>query len=75
MTSIIVARDVAYEFANGRELFKQLSFSLGATRSALVGPNGVGKTCLARLLVGELEPTQGVIARRARARTAEHSKT
>lgn len=65
MSSIVVARDVAYEFANGRELFKHLTFSLAMTRSALVGPNGIGKTCLARLIAGELQPTAGSIQRRA----------
>ncbi|WP_129642638.1 ATP-binding cassette domain-containing protein [Peristeroidobacter agariperforans] len=63
MSPVIVARDVAYEFSNGRELFKHLSFTLNAARSALVGPNGVGKTCLARLLAGGLEPTHGAIQR------------
>jgi ATPase subunit of ABC transporter with duplicated ATPase domains len=63
MSPVIVARDVAYEFSNGRELFKDLSFSLNATRTGLVGPNGVGKTCLAQLLAGEIEPSRGVIQR------------
>lgn len=63
MSPVIVARDVAYEFSNGRELFKSQSFSLNASRAGLVGPNGVGKTCLARLLAGELEPSRGVIQR------------
>jgi ATPase subunit of ABC transporter with duplicated ATPase domains len=64
MSPVIVARDVAYEFSNGRELFKHLSFSLNVLRSGLVGPNGVGKTCLGRLIAGELEPTRGCIQRR-----------
>jgi ATPase subunit of ABC transporter with duplicated ATPase domains len=63
MSPVIVARDVAYEFSNGRELFKALSFSLNASRAGLVGPNGVGKTCLARLIAGELEPSRGVLQR------------
>lgn len=63
MSPVIVARDVAYEFSNGRELFKHLSFSLNAMRSGLVGSNGVGKTCLARLIAGEIEPTRGSIQR------------
>src|SRR5687768_873593 len=63
MSPIVVVREVAYELANGRELFQNLSFSLGAVRSALVGPNGIGKTTLARLMAGELEPTRGSIQR------------
>jgi ATPase subunit of ABC transporter with duplicated ATPase domains len=65
MSSIVVARDVSYEFSNGRELFRGLSFSLDAGLTALVGPNGVGKTVLARLIAGELEPTHGEVRRSA----------
>jgi ATPase subunit of ABC transporter with duplicated ATPase domains len=63
MSPVVVLRDVAYELANGRELFQNVSFSLAATRSALVGPNGIGKTTLARLIAGELESTSGSIQR------------
>lgn len=63
MSSIVIARDVSYEFPNGRELFRNLNFSLDAQLSALVGPNGIGKTYLARLIVGDLEPTEGVVDR------------
>ena len=30
-------------------------------RVGLIGPNGVGKTTLLRLLLGELEPQQGTV--------------
>lgn len=63
MPSIIVARGVSYELPNGRELFENLNFSLDTKLSALVGRNGVGKTCLARLLAGDLVPTAGVVRR------------
>lgn len=29
--------------------------------TALVGPNGVGKTCLAKLIVGDFSPTIGTV--------------
>lgn len=63
MSPIVVVRDLAYELANGRELFKNLSFALDPIPSALVGPNGIGKTSLARLLAGEIEPARGSIQR------------
>jgi ABC transport system ATP-binding/permease protein len=39
-------------------------------RIGLIGPNGSGKTTLLRLLVGELEPDEGHIARGARLQVA-----
>lgn len=63
MNSIVTLRGVAFEFANGRELFTDMNASIGSGLSALVGPNGVGKSTLARLLAGELKPSRGRIER------------
>jgi len=59
MSPIIVARDVSFDLPNGRELFRRLNVSLDDSLTALVGHNGVGKTCLARLLVGDIAPSHG----------------
>jgi ATPase subunit of ABC transporter with duplicated ATPase domains len=64
MSAIVCARGVGYEFSNGRSLFSNLNLSLEAGLSALVGPNGVGKTYLARILAGDLEPTEGTVRRK-----------
>ncbi|HVK62402.1 MAG TPA: ATP-binding cassette domain-containing protein, partial [Bdellovibrionales bacterium] len=63
MQSIVTASGVSFELPNGRELFHGLSFSLDSRLTALVGPNGVGKSTLAKLLVGELEVSAGSIRR------------
>ena len=53
----------------GRELFRDVAWRLGSgERVGLVGPNGVGKTTLCRILAGLEEPDAGVVAR-ARATT------
>lgn len=63
MRSILNAIGVSFEFSNGHALFQNLNLSLEAKIYGLVGPNGIGKTSLARLLAGELEPSSGVIHR------------
>ncbi|MDA8330250.1 MAG: ATP-binding cassette domain-containing protein [Candidatus Dormibacteraeota bacterium] len=53
---------VGYRLADGRPLLRDISFRVGpGSRTALVGPNGGGKTTLMRLISGELEPSEGVI--------------
>ena len=63
MHSIVMARGLTYEISSGRRIFQNLTFSLDSSLAGLVGPNGIGKTCLARLLAGDLEPTDGVVHR------------
>lgn len=59
--SQVTVRSLGFEFPQGRILFSNLSFTLGAHRYALVGPNGVGKSTLAKLLAGLEEATHGEI--------------
>jgi len=46
-----------------RDVFANLNFTIEAEqRVAIIGPNGIGKTTLMRLLAGELHPTRGRIS-------------
>jgi ATPase subunit of ABC transporter with duplicated ATPase domains len=52
---------VTFRSPDGRTLFENLTLSLGAERTGLVGRNGVGKTTLVRLILGELTPSAGAV--------------
>lgn len=65
MSSLITAHQISYELPDGKLLFENISLSLSSKVTALVGPNGVGKTCLAKILCEELQPSSGKIIRRA----------
>lgn len=63
MSAFVVLRAVCFEWPDGRTMFSNMDLSFGDRVSCLVGPNGIGKTCLARLIVGDLEPQAGEIYR------------
>lgn len=57
--SFIFLLDVTFGYKND-VLFKNLDFSVDmSSRITIVGPNGVGKSTLMKLLDGRIEPTSG----------------
>ncbi len=67
---VIEAEDVAFDHA-GAPLVEGFSCLVErGDRVGIVGPNGIGKTTLARLLIGDLEPVQGRIRRGTGLKTA-----
>ena len=62
---VILAEDLEKCFGwgqNRRELFRNVNLDIKrGERICIVGPNGVGKTTLLRVLLGELPPTAGYL--------------
>ncbi|MEP1125198.1 MAG: ATP-binding cassette domain-containing protein, partial [Ilumatobacter sp.] len=62
MGSIAVSH-LAWRLPGGDELFRNVGFHVGnGERVALVGANGVGKTTLLRLMIGEATPSAGTVS-------------
>lgn len=61
--SLIAVSSLSKSFG-AEDLFSGVTFSIAkGARLALVGPNGIGKTTLLRILVGEEEPSSGKVTR------------
>ena len=59
---IIEASHLSFAYERGRPVLRDLSLRIDpGERLALVGPNGGGKSTLARLLVGLLRPDRGTV--------------
>lgn len=62
---MISVSDLSYTHPGAASGLLDVSFDVPTgTTAALVGDNGVGKTTLLRLLVGELEPDDGAAVAR-----------
>ncbi len=60
--SLITAQNLAKSFG-ANDLFSGISLSIPYhARIAIIGPNGIGKTTLLRILAGEDEPSAGEVS-------------
>src|SRR5512137_354632 len=60
--SLITAQDLGKSFG-ARDIFSGISLSVPHhARIAIIGPNGIGKTTLLRILAGEEEASAGVVS-------------
>jgi len=66
MPTFITLDGLSYRTPDGRGLLDNLTLSFGAERTGLVGRNGVGKTTLLRLVMGELSASAGACVVRGR---------
>ncbi|KAG6470276.1 hypothetical protein ZIOFF_071341 [Zingiber officinale] len=59
--------DVSFGYPGGPILFKNLNFGIDLdSRIAMVGPNGIGKSTILKLISGDLQPTSGTVFRSAK---------
>lgn len=60
-TLSVVLDGLDFSFQDGRTVFQDLTFSLPAGSTGIIGPNGLGKSVLLRLIAGELTPDAGTL--------------
>lgn len=72
---IISFSDASFGYAGGPLLFKNLNFGIDLdSRIAMVGPNGIGKSTILKLISGDLQPSSGTVFRSAKVRMAVFSQ-
>lgn len=59
---VLEANGVSHQFPDGRKVIDNFSLTvLRGDRIGLIGSNGAGKTTLLKVLLGQLQPTEGTI--------------
>jgi len=68
---VVQFNKVCFGYSQNQLLYKNLEFGVDLdSRIALVGPNGVGKSTLLKLMVSELTPTSGLIRKHSHLKIA-----
>ncbi|TFY94194.1 ABC transporter ATP-binding protein [Pseudomonas nabeulensis] len=62
---LVTLQHLSFQFANGETLLDDLSLSIDHTPTGIVGRNGCGKSILAKLIAGLLQPSSGSLNRSA----------
>ncbi|MFA6098051.1 MAG: ATP-binding cassette domain-containing protein [Patescibacteria group bacterium] len=63
-TVVLRFSDVTFAYEHGKKLLDEANFSVRAgSRITLMGQNGAGKSSIFKLIIGELEPTDGRLSR------------
>ncbi|KAI9759096.1 MAG: hypothetical protein M4579_002613 [Chaenotheca gracillima] len=66
---IIQMSDVAFGYTPDKPLLKDVDLDVQLdSRIGIVGPNGAGKTTVLKLLIGQLDPSKGIISANPRLR-------
>lgn len=66
---IIQMSDVSFGYSPERPLLRHVDLDVQLdSRIGIVGPNGAGKTTVLKLLIGQLQPTSGLISQNPRLR-------
>ncbi|KAK4489224.1 hypothetical protein RD792_005019 [Penstemon davidsonii] len=72
---IISFSDASFGYPGGPILFRNLNFGIDLdSRVAMVGPNGIGKSTILKIISGELQPISGTVFRSAKVRMAVFSQ-
>lgn len=59
---VVEAENVTYTWSGGKTVLRDFSITINrGEKIGILGPNGAGKTTLIKLLLGQLQPTSGVI--------------
>ncbi len=59
---VVEAENVTYTWTGGKTVLRDFSITINrGEKIGILGPNGAGKTTLIKLLLGQLQPTSGVI--------------
>lgn len=61
LPALVSLNQLGFQFADGETVFHDLNLSFDHVHTAIVGRNGSGKSVLARLIAGQLQPCSGTL--------------